>query len=229
MVSTCVFKFLSQVLTFKTTFFHFLSFHYQNNIILNLYKTKHLKTKTLASPSHSAALSSLSLSLSLSTHSLHHSLSHIPASITLSHSLSSGVQDIKKNRIPFWVSDPRRRRPIHQFDQLQFSFCSYKGIPFFLFYFFFIFLFGNYVQNVIFSTWSSWKFIIWKKLFQCGTWIERVKLSLDWLVWWQCWEVFIIWKNGRSCGDLRLCKRMPMLVRVLLVALPCLLVDVWWF
>ena len=56
-----------------------------------------------------------------------------------------------------------------------------------------------------------------------------MKLSLDWLVWWQCWEVFIIWKNGRSCGDLRLCKRMHMLVWVLLVALPCLLVDVWWF
>ena len=48
-------------------------------------------------------------------------------------------------------------------------------------------------------------------------------------MWWQCWEVFIIWKNGRSCGDPRLCKRMHMLVWVLLVALPCLLVDVWWF
>ena len=82
---------------------------------------------------------------------------------------------------------------------------------------------------ICWTTWSSWKFITWKKLFRCGTWIERVKLRFDWLVWWQCWEVFIRWKNGRSCGDPKLCRRMHMLVWVLLVALPCLLVDVWWF
>ncbi|KAL4599589.1 hypothetical protein ACB092_11G137300 [Castanea dentata] len=36
------------------------------------------------------------LSLSLFTYSLHHSLSHTLVSITLSHSFSNGVQDIKK-------------------------------------------------------------------------------------------------------------------------------------
>ena len=47
----------------NSLFFHFLSFYYQNDIVLNLYKTKHIKPASL---SHSTALSSLSLSLSLS-------------------------------------------------------------------------------------------------------------------------------------------------------------------
>ena len=98
-------------------------------------------------------------------------------------------------------------------------FCSPSCHYYYCYYYCLVFL-----LVICWTTWSSWKFIIWKKLFRCGTWIERVKLRFDWLVRWQCWVVFISWKNGRPCGDPRPCRRMHMLMWDLLVAMPCLVI-----